>query len=462
MVVLFVEVFLVVSITSGALQTLVDVATDIESLPTLLAKNLPDASNYFFSYLLLQGASVSSGTLLQVSALAMWFLISRMLDSTARAKFIRQTRLPEVKWGSFFPVYTNFACIALVFSVIAPIMSIFAIINFSLLWCAHRYNMLYVTRFRTDTGGALYPRALNQMFTGLYVMELCLVGLFFLVQDPDGSVLCYSQAIIMIVTIFLTALYQIMLNREFGPLMRYLPITFEDEAVLRDRAFQKEQDRRMGIYHDEEDDAIAEEEEETDGEVPQSPKSDNSGDIELDNFKRRRNQDSAKTHRKNLSSGGGSLRSKLVNPVSTTLKHSVTWAVQGGNAVKNVTFGQAEQRYKSAADFRRKKRERDLENQRAIGNALFGDYADEIEDLAPAERDAKVRKAFTHSALRARRPVVWIPRDDLGVSDDEVRRTNEYSDHIRISNEGTALDSKCRVVYGQAPPDFAEDDIIQL
>lgn len=61
--------FLVVSITSGALQTLVDIATDIESLPKLLAQNLPDASNYFFSYLLLQGASVSSGTLLQVSAL---------------------------------------------------------------------------------------------------------------------------------------------------------------------------------------------------------------------------------------------------------------------------------------------------------------------------------------------------------------------------------------------------------
>lgn len=61
--------FLVVSITSGAISTLVSVASDIESLPSLLAENLPGASNYFFSYLLLQGASVSSGTLLQVSAL---------------------------------------------------------------------------------------------------------------------------------------------------------------------------------------------------------------------------------------------------------------------------------------------------------------------------------------------------------------------------------------------------------
>lgn len=397
----------------------------------------------------------------------MWFLLSRILDSTARSKFSRQTRLPEVKWGSFFPVYTNFACIALVFSVIAPLMSVFAIINFALLWCAHRYNMLYVTRFRTDTGGALYPRALNQTFTGLYIMELCLVGLFFLVQDAQDKVLCSAQGTIMIVAIFLTALFQLMLNREFGPLLRYLPITFEDEAVLRDQAFQREQDRRMGLYRDEEDD-IPEEKEEGEEAVPESATSDSTADIEMDNLKSQ--QQSAKVHRKNLSSGGGSLRSKIMNPVSSklrnpmsaTLKHSVTWAVQSGNAVKNVTFDQAEAKYQAAAEFRRQKRMRDLENQRAIGNALFGDYADEIEDLAPAERDAKVRKAFTHSALRARRPVVWIPRDDLGVSDDEVRRTNDYSEHIRISNEGTALDSKCRVVYGQAPPDFAEDDLIQL
>lgn len=402
----------------------------------------------------------------------MWYLISRFLDNTARAKFIRQTTLPQVKWGSFFPVYTNFACIALVFSVIAPLMSLFAIINFSLLWCAHRYNMLFVTRFRTDTGGVLYPRALNQTFTGLYVMELCLIGLFFLVQ-VDGEYVCYSQAIIMIVTVVLTALFQIFLNREFGPLMRYLPITFEDEAVLRDRAFRRAQRIRMGLPPDDEEESTSpasgtaeglQHETINEGEATRSFKSldDDRAAIELDDLQSARQNDPSKTHRKNMSSGSGSLRSKLVNPVSTTLKHSVTWAMQGGNAVKNVTIGVAGNKIKSEAEYRRKKREKDLENQRAIGNALFGDYADEIEDLAPDERDAKVRKAFTHSALRARRPVVWIPRDDLGVSDDEVRRTNDYSEHIWISNEGTALDSKCRVVYGQAPPDFSEEDLIQL
>lgn len=349
-------------------------------------------------------------------------------------------------------------------------MSLFAIVNFSMLWCAHRYNMLYVTRFKTDTGGVLYPRALNQMFTGLYVMELCLVGLFFLVQGVDGKFVCYPQAIIMIVSIFLTALYQILLNREFGPLMRYLPITFEDEAVLRDLAFEKarleretmkmEEERRArrlenGSLQDDSD-YIAEEKVDDKASRSGSTKSDD-GQYEMDHI--RSSQEAApptKTHRKNMmSSGGGSI-------IKHTVKHSMTWAIEGSNAVKNFAIDAPGQRMKEHAGTRRRQFQKDLENQRAIGDALFGGFADEIDDLDPVARDEKIRKAFTHSALRVRRPVVWIPRDDLGVADDEVRRTNEYSDHIWISNVGTALDSKCRVVYGQAPPDFSEEDLIQL
>lgn len=55
---------------------------------------------------------------------------------------------------------------------------IFNIITFSLFWLVYRYNTLYVTKFRFDTGGLLYPTAINQLFTGLYLMELCLIGLF--------------------------------------------------------------------------------------------------------------------------------------------------------------------------------------------------------------------------------------------------------------------------------------------
>ncbi|POS80680.1 DUF221 domain-containing protein [Diaporthe helianthi] len=453
---LFVQVFLVVSISSSAINTLIAVASHVEELPTILASNLPESSNYFFSYLVLQGASVSSGTLLQVAGLATWYFFSKLFDNTVRAKFKRQITLPQVSWGSFFPVYTNFACIAIIFSVIAPLMTVFAIINFAMLWFAHRYNMLYVTRFRTDTGGVLYPRALNQIFTGLYVMEICLLGLF-LIQSST----CYPQAIIMVIALVFTVLYQVFLNREFGPLLRYLPITFEDEAVLRDRAFQRAQDRRLGIITDDDETTTL-----------RSVKTyEDDKDIEMQELdgpaatarapSSQPQNPAVKTHRKNMSSGGGSLRTKLYNPVST-LKHAGNWAVQSGNTMRNATLGKAEENLKTAAEYRRQRRGKELEAQRAIGEALYGGFADEIEDLTPEERNQLVQKAFTHSAVRARRPVVWIPRDDLGVSDDEVRRTNDYSEHIWISNEGTALDSKCRAVYGRAPPDFSELDLIQL
>lgn len=108
---LFVQVFLVVSISSGIAATFKQIKESPQKIPTILAQNLPKASNYFFSYLLLQALSTSAGALVQVMNLIKWFILAPLLDSTARQKWRRQTNLPDMKWGTFFPVYTNFACI---------------------------------------------------------------------------------------------------------------------------------------------------------------------------------------------------------------------------------------------------------------------------------------------------------------------------------------------------------------
>ncbi|KAK0390989.1 hypothetical protein NLU13_0491 [Sarocladium strictum] len=442
---LFVQVFLIVSIASffaASVDDLIDSLaklSNVQSVLDLLAENLPKAANYFFSYMILQAMSTSSGTLLQVGALFFWYIVARIMDSTARHKWARNTNLQDVNWGKFFPVYTNFACIGLIYSIVAPLIAIFAIITFSLLWIAHRYAMVYVIRFESDTGGVMYPRAINQTFTGLYFMELCLAGLFFIVVDESGAHTCTPHGIVMIVCCFLTAIYQVLLNYAFSPLFRYLPITFEDEAVLRDEAFQRAQNRRLGLEDDEEGDWPADQ-----GTTVASPRSEKSrhgelpnGDIEMDAMKGRQGTNKFKR-----------------NP----MRQVGTWAKGGGNQLKKLRPGGASQ----AADYRRQRRQKDLEAQRAIGEALYGGFHDEIEDLTPQERDRMVRHAFTHSALRARRPVVWIPRDDVGISDDEIRRTKEFSEHIWITNEGTALDSKVRVVYGKNPPDFSEVDLINL
>ncbi|KAL1842059.1 hypothetical protein VTJ49DRAFT_6129 [Mycothermus thermophilus] len=412
---LFVQVFLVVSITSGTLQTLSNLSQDITSTPSLLAENLPKAANYFFAYMILQALSTSSATLLQTKTLLRWFILWRLGDhSTARAQWTRNMRLNRVKWGSFFPTYTNIACIALIYSIVAPLISLFAIITWSMLWVAHRHNMLYVTRFRTDTGGVLYPRAINQTFVGLYVMELLLIGLFFLAEDEKGGRACFWQGIIMIVAFIATVIYQFVLNSCFGPLLRYLPITFEDEAVQRDLIFQRAQARRFGLPLDFDfaDEATP---------IHNDP---NTASIPTTTEKQRRN------------------------------KSTRAPRFQAPPVVRTATL--------AAVHYRRQRRQRDLEAQRAMGDAYFGGLCDSIEDLVPREREALVRQAFQHEALRARRPVVWIPRDDLGVGDDEVRRTAGFSAWLAASDEGTALDSKGNVVCGRSPPDLWEGDLICL
>lgn len=438
---LFVQVFLIVSIASFFAASFDELFQNISNIQTvadvlnLLAVNLPTASNYFFSYMILQALSTSSGTLLQIGTLIVWFIVARMFDSTARQKWSRNTTLSDVNWGKFFPIYTNFACIGIIYCVIAPLISIFAIITFSLLWIAHRYSMLYVTRFKHDTGGVLYPRAINQTFTGLYFMELCMAGLFFIVKNEHNVNVCTPHGAIMLVCFGFTIIFQILLNRSFSPLFRYLPITFEDEASLRDQAFERAQHRRFGIAEEEE---YSEDETHVGGSpTEKSPRHNKRhDDIELDELRARKKQ--------NLG---------LRNPV----KQVGVWAKDGGNQIRKITL--TDQR---AIEYRKNQRRKDLESQRAIGDALYGGINDDVEDLTAEERDVLIRHAFKHKALRERRPTVWIPRDDLGISDDEIRKTNAYSEHIWISNEGTALDSKTRVVYGKNPPDFSEIDVINL
>ncbi|KAJ5663432.1 hypothetical protein N7507_004163 [Penicillium longicatenatum] len=449
---LFVQLFLVVTIASS-FSTIIENATDVTSWPTLLASNIPKSSNYFFSYMILQAMSVSAGALVQIVNLISWFILAPILDKTARKKWARTTNLNQMQWGTFFPVYTTLASIGLIYSVVAPLILVFNVITFGLFWFVYRYNTLYVTKFRFDTGGLLFPRAISQLFTGLYIMEICLIGLFFLVQNEDGKVACKGQGIIMCFVLALTFGYQMLLSDAFGPLLRYLPITLEDAAIRRDEEFKRAQHARLGLPMDEEEE---EEHELVDHGIAQPGDDGHQNgqqdqDIELKTL----DTDQALKHK-------GS-KDLLSTPKLGSKRPS--WASRSSNR-RSKFFGVNSATSTPTMQSLREKMAHDAENQgpssNKLGHALFAGVHDELEDLTPDERDQLVQRAFQHEALRAKRPVIWIPRDDLGVSDDEIYRTQRFSKHIWISNEYQALDGKCRTIFSRSPPDFSEVDLIQL
>lgn len=106
----FVQLFLVVSIASGITATIKKLIDNPISIPQTLAQNLPKAANYFYSYMILQALSISSGTLLQIAAILI-LLVSRFLDTTPRQKVARVLSRPGINWGNMIPVYTNFGAI---------------------------------------------------------------------------------------------------------------------------------------------------------------------------------------------------------------------------------------------------------------------------------------------------------------------------------------------------------------
>jgi calcium permeable stress-gated cation channel len=477
---LFVQVFLIVTVSSSIPYIIGRIKTgniDIQFVPNILASTLPNAANYFFSYMILQALSTSAGVLLQVGGLLGWFILGPLFDSTARQKWRRQVQLPNVQWGTFFPVYTNFACIGLVYCTVAPLMLVFLLITFGLFWFVYRYQTLYITRFTQDTGGLLFPNAINQLFVGLYVMELCLFGLFLLVTNvqPDGQpstdTPCQAQAIIMVVLLICTIIYQTLLNKSFGPLLRYLPITLEDDAVARDEEFARAQDKKFRLaegeqYGDDINDILADQarRSEEENEAAQI--------IEMRDIEKRRSRHLLDPHKLSSAVPGVAAVSKVIPG---------GWAGRRASRQRSQSPGPNwvhEKQEKHAVDVNsgaerlirqhklrnaiRRDHDKEANHNDSIANALFAGINDEIEDLTPEERDLLVRRAFQHEALRARRPVIWIPRDDMGVSDDEIARTKRLSDQIWISNDHTGLDGKARVIYRKSPPDFSELDLIEL
>lgn len=110
---LFVQIFLTVSLSAGVTTTIEELADSIETIPTVLAENLPKASNYFFSYIMMHALTTFALTLVQANGLIEMYILSPALDKTPRQKWMRGQNSGLQKWGTFVPVLTNVACIGM-------------------------------------------------------------------------------------------------------------------------------------------------------------------------------------------------------------------------------------------------------------------------------------------------------------------------------------------------------------
>ena len=112
--------------------------------------------------------------------------------------------------------------IAITYSCIAPLVLGFATVGLYLIYFAYRYNLLFVNTTTVDTKGLVYPRALQHMTVGCYLLILCLLGLFGIQAAPGPLVM-------MVVLLIVSVLYHVSLNNAIQPLLYYIPRSLEAE-----------------------------------------------------------------------------------------------------------------------------------------------------------------------------------------------------------------------------------------
>ncbi|KAF7718211.1 Uncharacterized protein PECH_006177 [Penicillium ucsense] len=220
-----VQVFLVTTLTSAASAATAQIIKNPLSAKDLLAENLPKATNFYISYFLLQGLSMSSMALVQVVSALLFKFVTTFSAYSPRRLFQRWAELGTLSWGNVFPVFTNMGVIALTYSCISPLILGFAFVGLYLVYQAYRYNFLFVYDIKIDTKGLVYPRALQHLLTGIYLAEVCMIGLF-AIKAAIGPV------IIMVLYTIATILAHVSLNEALAPLNTFLPRSLDAEEEL--------------------------------------------------------------------------------------------------------------------------------------------------------------------------------------------------------------------------------------
>ncbi|CCC66710.1 hypothetical protein NCAS_0A01520 [Naumovozyma castellii] len=197
---LFVHIFLVLTISSGISFVIESLLNNPVSIPTLLAHDLPKSSNFFCSFILMRGIAYAGGNIIRVKELLIELLYYRPFMYTPHKRYERLTRSLSFQWGTIYPIFSVLGCIGLIYSVIAPIILPLCCVSFSFVYFSFKYlfEFQYNEENKSETFGKLYSHALMELYTGLYCMEFCVMGIFAI---SNAYKLSFCLFIIVIMTV---------------------------------------------------------------------------------------------------------------------------------------------------------------------------------------------------------------------------------------------------------------------
>ncbi|KAK0531912.1 phosphate metabolism protein 7 [Tilletia horrida] len=387
--------FLFLTIVSGSAADVTKFANDLANNPTsfpgTIASAIPKGSTFFLSFIALQGLTGTASGFLRVAPLAVYYVKLYLLGSTPRKVWHINNDMGSLAWGTVFPTTTLITVITLGYMVIAPIVTGFAVVTFFLFWLLYKYQFIYVLDCRpeTETAGLFFPKAVNQVFAGLYLEQVMLTALFFVSQskvvnadgtDDSSSQSAIAQGALMVVLIVATAGFHYFLLDSFGSLNNSLPLTLV-----------------------------------TDGFAPEITGTQANGIHELTEKEKLAGDASPSTAGGHAASGSADAeKAALHNATAPLPEHGST-----------ATAGQ---------------------QQPVPGSARYGHTSHTAQ-----QENKESEETFMHPALLDEQKPIWLPDDKFGIGRAGVASARQHG--VEATSEHTAVDEKGRVTTdADCPP----------
>ncbi|KAG9066632.1 hypothetical protein KI688_012540 [Linnemannia hyalina] len=176
-----------------------------DNIVEILSTSVVGTSLFWVNYMSLRNFGVLLD-LSQLVALAVYWLKSTVTPRESKAM-----DKPDVfDFPLFFSVHLFTLTVALLYSVISPLILLFAAVYFSLSSLVYKYQLMYVFRTKVETGGRLFRVVYNRIISALLLFQIVMIGVLNLKT-------AHRQSLAIIPLPILTILFKIFLARHYDP-----------------------------------------------------------------------------------------------------------------------------------------------------------------------------------------------------------------------------------------------------
>lgn len=429
-----VQVFLITTLTSAASGAITDIIKNPLGAKDLLASSLPSASDFYLSYIVIQCVLSGCKDILQIWAFLRHVVLAKVTDNP-RSRYKAWRELTNPGWGGIFPVYSNMGVIALSYSCISPLVLIFAAFGLWFIQIIWKYKLIFIMDSTHDSKGLFYPQALLHLIVGLYLAEICMIGLFAL----KGS---FPPVVLMLIFLLFTLLVHMSISDAIAPLLVSLPQTMKVEEEI-----QLEEKRKAAVAA-----AAAEDAESAPTGAANSyyDETQSFGEerIESEEEEEEEEEEEHVVTGTRAVEGASSVRSTAMAWFKGTTKKKVKAELESpflSYWLGKIGINIGPENEGKPTFFERFLHPEEHEDFIALRKLI---PADSLPNMVYPESNKYCN--YTPPDMWMPKPSLWIPRDEARVSRQEVAHTRVYTS---ISDRGAELDKDGRVIvyFEQAP-----------